>query len=597
MTRLTRPRGRTLAAASATAGLVLTGLTLGGAPAVSAPPVEDCAVPTDISTLAKGDPVTGKTVSSGTTPDGFTGEVLGTIDNGIGIGVDMVIVDLSSDAIDAAGGIWAGMSGSPVYAEDGTLIGAVAYGLSWGPSPIAGVTPFADMDTYMTSAARHVAVSKTMARSIARHSDASVAQAQRGMHALNMGFGATGVSADRLASVKAYKARMKQAGAHPRWLSSKVYSVGRAGSSAAATEENLEAGGNLGAAVSTGDITFGAVGTVTSVCEGQVVGFGHPFTNAGEVTLGLLPADAVYVQPDSLGSPFKVANLGDAVGTVTDDHLTGITGTLGPVPDGADIATSISYEDRTRGADSTVLLDQAQPDVTFYQVLANHDSVLDAYIPGSEEQSWEITGTDENGDPFTLTYSDKLLSQYDIAFRASYGIADLLYSLGRIQDVVVDSVSVTADVSDDTSSLELAGLEQKVGGEWVKISRRKQAEVSPGDVLKVRALLEDSEGTITYVTQELQTSPKMREAYLSAFGGTESYLDIYGTKSVADVQEALAEATRGDQVGFYLYQYGRRFEKTTRANSASQLSVVSGYARASVGNGGSGGGVVECRGC
>src|SRR3954454_7416981 len=37
------------------------------------------------------------------------------------------------------------MSGSPVYAEDGRLIGAVSYGLAFGPSPVAGVTLAADM--------------------------------------------------------------------------------------------------------------------------------------------------------------------------------------------------------------------------------------------------------------------------------------------------------------------------------------------------------------------------------------------------------------------------------------------------------------------
>ena len=64
----------------------------------------------------------------------------------------MVMMRLSSPEIDRVGGIWQGMSGSPVYAEDGRLIGAVAYGMSWGPSPVAGVTPFADMDTYLPPA-------------------------------------------------------------------------------------------------------------------------------------------------------------------------------------------------------------------------------------------------------------------------------------------------------------------------------------------------------------------------------------------------------------------------------------------------------------
>ncbi len=56
----------------------------------------------------------------------------------------MIVVRTSSDAITTAGGIWFGMSGSPVYDADGHLVGAVAYGLA-GASPIAGITPAAEM--------------------------------------------------------------------------------------------------------------------------------------------------------------------------------------------------------------------------------------------------------------------------------------------------------------------------------------------------------------------------------------------------------------------------------------------------------------------
>ncbi len=62
----------------------------------------------------------------------------------------MIMVELESPALERAGGIWQGMSGSPVYV-DGQLLGAVAYGLSWGPSPIAGVTPFSEMDDYLAA--------------------------------------------------------------------------------------------------------------------------------------------------------------------------------------------------------------------------------------------------------------------------------------------------------------------------------------------------------------------------------------------------------------------------------------------------------------
>ena len=90
-------------------------------------------------------PASGLTVSRGTAPEEFSAQVLGVLDDGIAPGVDMVLIEASSSAIDRVGGIWAGMSGSPVYDGEGRLIGAVAYGLSVGPSKIAGVTPAEDM--------------------------------------------------------------------------------------------------------------------------------------------------------------------------------------------------------------------------------------------------------------------------------------------------------------------------------------------------------------------------------------------------------------------------------------------------------------------
>ena len=61
--------------------------------------------------------------------------------------------------------------------------------------------------------------------------------------------------------------------------------------------------------ISYGDITAGGVGTVTSVCDDRLVGFGHPMTFGGKTTLGLMPAEAVYVQADPVGPGFKVANM------------------------------------------------------------------------------------------------------------------------------------------------------------------------------------------------------------------------------------------------------------------------------------------------
>src|SRR6476619_6661414 len=167
-------RGRALVSLTAALGLALGAATVGTGPAQSAAPSPDCTP--YAGTPTKGDAVTALSVTSGTTPQQFTGKVLGVLQDGIAPDLDMVMVKINApdpatmDGVDGVNGIWQGMSGSPVYAADGTVIGAIAYGLSWGPSWIAGVTPFANMDDYMTAAATpaKVKVSDAQARTIAR---------------------------------------------------------------------------------------------------------------------------------------------------------------------------------------------------------------------------------------------------------------------------------------------------------------------------------------------------------------------------------------------------------------------------------------------
>ena len=85
---------------------------------------------------------------------------------------------------------------------------------------------------------------------------------------------------------------------------------------------DIRAGGNIGAAVSYGDISFAGIGTTTAVCGEHVLAFGHPMLWTGPASLSLHSADALYVQEDAFVG-FKVANLGGPVGTVDQDRIAG----------------------------------------------------------------------------------------------------------------------------------------------------------------------------------------------------------------------------------------------------------------------------------
>jgi hypothetical protein len=541
------PRRRGLAWFTATALVVGTAAALpfGGHPSALAAPAEDCAEAFPVADLEDGDPVEGFTVSKGTTPELFTGEVLGVLADGIAPGVDMVIMDLDSPAIEAAGGIWQGMSGSPVYTADGDLIGAVAYGLSWGPSPIAGITPFEHMDDYLGAMpARRATVDRATARRIAATGEASRSQAEQGFEMLGVATGVSGVRSARLS-------QLRDQGRS--YIPKSAGTAGRASLDDSTSADDVYAGGNLAASYSYGDINFAGVGTATSVCDGQVVGFGHPFSFSGATTMSLHPADAIYVQPESIGAPFKVANLGNPVGTIFQDHLTGITGEFGALPAGTQITSSVSFGSRNRTGSTTVTVPELAAAVTFFQLIANHDRVLDAITEGSELQSWTITG-DVDGVPFSISHTDRYTSQFDLSFEASIELADLVYLLSTLDGLTIDDISVDSSATRAAGSYRVVGNQVKVRGAWMNVSHRNPLRTKAGKLLRLRAVLKSSNGgkiTSPYSFRVPQEAAGMRgQIFLT--GGAEYYGGDYyyeeGPGTFAEIEELIDGLVRNDTV-------------------------------------------------
>lgn len=579
-------RGRALVSLTAALGLALGAATVGTGPAQSAAPTPDCTP--YAGTPTKGDPVTALSVTSGTTPQQFTGKVLGVLQDGIAPDLDMVMVKINApdpatmDGVDGVNGIWQGMSGSPVYAADGTVIGAIAYGLSWGPSWIAGVTPFANMDDYLTDPApANVRVGTAAARTIARSSDVTQAQAEQGFSQLPMPTGVSGVT----------NRRLNQAENHRKghaWVPRSSYRMGSAaaaGDQSAAGPETVVPGGNLAASLSYGDITQGGVGTVTATCNGKVVGFGHPMTFLGKTTLTLHPADALFVQPESLGAPFKLANLGAPAGTISDDHLTGITGFLGATPATSDVTSTVSFDGGTpRTGASHVSVPQALASTVFYENIGNHDRVVDGAIPGSELQSWTITGTQgADHTPYSLAVTDRYASNYDISYESAWELADFVWSLSAIPGVTIDDIAMTSDVNDDSSTWEITKLEQRVGGAWVKAGKGAPVLARAGKAVPLRAVLTSGSDTKTVpVSVTVPSSASGSEGRLAVIGGSNMWSRNAYPRSFAQAQKYVDTVVRNDQVEVVLSLYSRRHSINKEATSDPQDKVVGGHKQVKV---------------
>ncbi|UAL31410.1 hypothetical protein K8W59_08200 [Nocardioides rotundus] len=534
-----RRRARSAIAVAAVGGVAFAGTALLAPGASSAAVAGDCATPYPADALTSGQPVSGLTVSKGTTPEGFSGEVLGVIDDGIALDQDMIVVRLTSAEIDRVGGIWSGMSGSPVYAEDGRLIGAVAYGLAWGPSPVAGVTPFEDMDDYMAPAtARRVDVTATQARRIAAATEVTQDQAEQGFSRLRMPLTVKGVNPARLKAVD------------ERFYRTYRLQSGQAGGTSDATAADIVAGGNLAASLSYGDITAGAVGTVTSVCNDQVVGFGHPFTFTGATTLGMNPASAIYIQEDSLGAPFKVANFAPPVGTIDEDRGAGVAGALGPVPAATELSSTVRFGERSRTGTTDVYLPDFGPQATLVQILANQDRVFDAITGGGAEQTWTIKGTGPDGAAFTLNDGDRYASPFDISSETPLDVADTVWALSSIDGVTLDSIAVDGTLTENEAVWSLRRVERYQAGRWTRV--RSEMTVTAGQKLRLRAVLSD--GTRTSTQNWTYTVPRrLRDGWasLEVVGGYSDwgYEDEFeeGPVDQPTLGEVLADARNGQR--------------------------------------------------
>ena len=208
---------------------------------------------------------TGLSVLQGRDPVSFDAEVLGILTGFPLPGRKVVIAELSGPPLTQAGGVWFGASGSPVYMDDPVtgeeeLLGAVAFGFSFGPSNLAGLTPAEDMDDLLDpgastalTGAEKVALPRALRAEVAAR--AGVAPAQIGsLVRLKTPLSVSGLGERGM--------RQLQRAIDRQDLPFVPYAGGAASASSAAAAD-LEAGGNFAAALSLGDVTAAGIGTTT----------------------------------------------------------------------------------------------------------------------------------------------------------------------------------------------------------------------------------------------------------------------------------------------------------------------------------------------
>lgn len=544
---------RALLAAVLAAGLV----------GVQAPPpsqAEDsCPSAFPINQLTPGRSATGLTVVRGTTPESFSATVIDVLDDALAPGIPLVVAEVDSAAIRRVGGAWSGMSGSPVYL-DGQLLGAVAYGFA-GASPIVGLTPAAAMLAVpdrpsapppLGLSAEVTTSPRVRARAIERGIPALDSAV---MQPLRVPVQVTGVPANRLAE---FTARFEQ-----RYPGTMVVSGPRAAAPGTPVPRTSAAaivpGGNLGVSLSYGDITAAGVGTVTAVCNGTVIGFGHPLLYAGATRLGLHGASAVEIIGDVFGS-YKLANVGAPLGTIDQDRLAAVSGRLGPTPPTTAITSVITNldEDRTTTGRTDVVLEELVADVMMMHGWVNFDLLAfdDPFVAGTAEVSWTINGVDGDGGAWSVTRENRHASRGDLSSAALWELVETLWTIDAnpFTDVRMTSVGYTANASTPYDAYELLAEDLPVDG---------VIELEPGTTLEIDVPMRRFRSEVETVTVRLEVpSDAAGAGELVLTGGAwdvcfeEPWLcDHTGGGSFDELLDGLATRPRNDDLTATLTLY------------------------------------------
>lgn len=281
-----------------------------------------------LSEVRPGMKATWRTVVRGTELKEYQLEILGTVPEGLGPGWS-TIVGLGTDPEMIRTGGVAGMSGSPVYI-DGKLLGAYSYTYTWSKDQaFVGITPIEQMfklvNGFDLGEQKGFQTLSPFAAPVAQSTPApasagSIVEFSPQPVPTPLAFG--GISARTL---EALRPEFEKIGWHL------PIATGMGAADGAVETSELQPGQAMAAVLMKGDFNAAATGTVTWREGDRMLGFGHSFLGAGNVSVPLAGAEVLTIVNNQRLS-FKLSKFGDIVGTIFQDRAPGIAGRIGPIP-------------------------------------------------------------------------------------------------------------------------------------------------------------------------------------------------------------------------------------------------------------------------
>ena len=389
-----------------------------------------------------------KTVISGDTIETFPVEVLGvTGSDSMGY---QILIRAGGDVIARSGGIAQGMSGSPVYI-DGRLAGAIAYGKAFTDPHYCLLTPIHEMLDILDKPEPHRAVSFSLL--------------PKGTPLMAGGFTPAGISV--------LEEELKPLGVT-------VADIGT--SSVSSSVKDLEPGSSVGAALIQGDLTLGALGTVTWTDEqGRILAFGHPFMNRGDADFFLTKTWVLASLPN-LQAAYKVGNIGAAAGTFNQDRNAGVAGQIGRLPAYIPLYVSVSDSTRSQNGSARVKIvndDQMAHKLAASVLVSQASKIVDHGKGGSARIRFDITARDGKGELLHISRDNMYFDKESVVKPLPAELQETVQVLlqNKLEKVRITNIDINVDASTEALIAEIK-----------KVSV-KEKEPKPGDTIHLQVTL------------------------------------------------------------------------------------------------------------
>lgn len=447
----------------------------------------------------------GKTVVIGRKIETFEVEVLGILANNkvnenLLINGKSILVKVSGDVIKRAGGIAAGMSGSPVYI-DGKLLGGISSGWIMTDHTVGLVTPIEEMleiwsypelasaksedklqrwvldtpvkiggrqiNTIIEMPAANVAASMVCAPDEAVFKYASAEVFVDGL---------SGKAADHLKSQLGRK-NITLVQKSPGDLRDIAFGSDKQSNAS----NSFEPGSAIGIQLARGDVNMTTLGTLTHRSDRRILALAHPFLKKGNVSF-LMTGAYIHHSFASVQMPFKIGIPTEMIGIITQDREKGLSGELGRFPEM--IPVQIDVLDRNLQVTRNINFQIVRDPSVFVMVLESTliqalEGVIDRSGPGTALMGISIDCANQQGEKYNFRRENLFYSRADI-------IQTLITELTNLMDMVTES-----DIEEVMPTRLLLKIEVEKKRRTLSIEKVevKNASVSSGGVLDVEVTM------------------------------------------------------------------------------------------------------------